>query len=151
VATTGKWEIFPNAINSVPCGALLEIDLRDTCLETRDRALMLMRGAAQEVAARRGVKIEWDEINSDPPADGDSRTIAIAEDVALKLDLATMRMVSRAYHDSLFMARVCPTTMIFIPCKNGYSHRPEEYSDPAHIAAGTRVLAGTLARLSHEP
>jgi acetylornithine deacetylase/succinyl-diaminopimelate desuccinylase-like protein len=49
------------------------------------------------------------------------------------------------------MARVCPTTMIFIPCKNGYSHRPEEYSDPAHIAAGTRVLAGTLARLSHEP
>lgn len=151
VATTGKWEIFPNAINSVPCGALLEIDLRDTCLETRDRALMLMREAAQEIAARRGVKIAWDEINADPPADGDPRTITIAEDVALKLDLATMRMVSRAYHDSLFMARVCPTTMIFIPCKNGYSHRPEEYSDPAHIAAGTRVLAGTLARLSHEP
>jgi N-carbamoyl-L-amino-acid hydrolase len=151
VATTGKWEIFPNAINSVPCGALLEIDLRDTCLETRDRALMLMREAAQEIAARRGMEIVWDEINSDPPADGDQRTIAIAEDVALKLDLATMRMVSRAYHDSLFMARVCPTTMIFIPCKNGYSHRPEEYSDPAHIAAGTRVLAGTLARLSHEP
>ncbi len=151
VATTGRWEIFPNAINSVPCEALLEIDLRDTCLETRDRALMLMREASDEIAARRGMEIVWDEINADPPADGDQRTIAIAEDVALKLDLATMRMVSRAYHDSLFMARVCPTTMIFIPCKNGYSHRPEEYSDPAHIAAGTRVLAGTLARLSHEP
>lgn len=75
----------------------------------------------------------------------------IAEHVAMKLDLATTRMVSRAYHDSLFMARVCPTTMIFIPCRNGYSHRPEEYSGPAHIAAGARVLAGTLARLSHEP
>jgi acetylornithine deacetylase/succinyl-diaminopimelate desuccinylase-like protein len=49
------------------------------------------------------------------------------------------------------MARVCPTTMIFIPCRKGYSHRPEEFSDPAHIAAGARVLAGTLARLSHEP
>ena len=151
VATTGKWEIFPNAINSVPCEALLEIDLRDTCLETRGRALMLMREASEEIVRRRGVLITWDEINSDPPADGDPRTIAIAEDVALKLDLASKRMVSRAYHDSLFMARVCPTTMIFIPCKNGYSHRPEEHSDPAHIAAGTRVLAGTLARLSHEP
>ena len=151
VATTGKWEIFPNAINSVPCEALLEIDLRDTCLETRERALTVMRSAADEIAARRGVKIVWDEINADPPAEGDAKTMAMAEDVARKLDLATMRMVSRAYHDSLFMARVCPTTMIFIPCRNGYSHRPEEYSDPAHIAAGTRVLAGTLARLSHEP
>jgi hypothetical protein len=90
-------------------------------------------------------------INADPPADGDPRTMEIVEDVSLKLDFATMRMVSRAYHDSLFMARLCSTTMIFIPCRNGYSHRPEEYSDPAHIAAGARVLAGTLARLSHEP
>ena len=151
VATTGKWEIFPNAINSVPCEAMLEIDLRDTCLETRQRALELMRSASEEIASRRGVKIAWEEINADPPADGDPKTMAIAEDVALKLDLATMRMVSRAYHDSLFMARICPTTMIFIPCRNGYSHRPEEYSDPAHIAAGARVLAGTLARLSHDP
>ena len=151
VATTGKWEIFPNAINSVPCEAMLEIDLRDTCLETRDRALMLMRSASDEIAARRGVRIVWEEINADPPADGDAKTMEIVEDVARKLDLATTRMVSRAYHDSLFMARVCPTTMIFIPCRNGYSHRPEEYSDPAHIAAGARVLAGTLARLSHEP
>ncbi|MGA1129564.1 MAG: M20 family metallo-hydrolase, partial [Chthoniobacterales bacterium] len=151
VATTGKWEIFPNAINSVPCEAMLEIDLRDTCLETRQRALELMRSASEEIASRRGVKITWEEINADPPADGDPKTLAIAEDVALKLDLATMRMVSRAYHDSLFMARICPTTMIFIPCRNGYSHRPEEYSDPAHIAAGARVLAGTLARLSHDP
>jgi len=151
VATTGKWEIFPNAINSVPFEAWLEIDLRDTTMETRDRALMLMREASHEIAARRGVTIEWKEINADPPADGDPRTMKIVEDVALRLDLATRRMVSRAYHDSLFMARVCPTTMIFIPCRKGYSHRPEEFSDPAHIAAGARVLAGTLARLSHEP
>lgn len=151
VATAGKWTIFPNAINSVPCGAVLELDVRDTCLETREWAVQLTRGAAVGIAERRGVRIEWEEINADPPADGDERTITIAEDVALGLDLATRRMVSRAYHDSLFMARVCPTTMIFIPCRNGYSHRPEEYSDPAHIAQGVRVLAGTLARLSHEP
>ena len=151
VATTGKWNVFPNAINSVPCQVDLEIDLRDTCLETRERALLLMREASEEIAARREVIISWDEINADPPADGDTQTIEMAEEVARKLDLATKRMVSRAYHDSLFMARVCPTTMIFIPSRHGYSHRPEEYSDPAHIAQGARVLAGLLARLSILP
>jgi acetylornithine deacetylase/succinyl-diaminopimelate desuccinylase-like protein len=46
------------------------------------------------------------------------------------------------------MARVCPTTMIFIPCRNGWSHRPEEFADPEHITTGTEVLAHTLARLA---
>ena len=57
-------------------------------------------------------------------------------------------MISRAYHDSLFMAQICPTAMIFIPCRNGYSHRPDEYASPDAIAAGVQVLAGTLARLA---
>jgi N-carbamoyl-L-amino-acid hydrolase len=59
-------------------------------------------------------------------------------------------MISRAYHDSLFMAQVCPTTMIFVPCRDGVSHRPDEYASPAHVAAGTRVLAQVLARLSSQ-
>ena len=57
-------------------------------------------------------------------------------------------MVSRAYHDSLFMARICPTTMIFIPCRNGWSHRPEEFAEAGHIATGAEVLARTLAALA---
>jgi len=59
-----------------------------------------------------------------------------------------MRMVSRAYHDSLFMAQICPTTMIFIPCRRGVSHRPDEYSAPEQIQRGAQVLAATLAQLS---
>jgi len=58
-----------------------------------------------------------------------------------------MRMVSRAYHDSLFMARLAPVTMIFIPCFKGYSHRPDEYSSPAAIRKGVEVLAGALRSL----
>jgi N-carbamoyl-L-amino-acid hydrolase len=57
-------------------------------------------------------------------------------------------MVSRAYHDSLFMARICPTAMIFIPCRGGVSHRPDEYAAPEHIAHGIAVLARSLAALS---
>jgi N-carbamoyl-L-amino-acid hydrolase len=57
-------------------------------------------------------------------------------------------MISRAYHDSLFMALLCPMTMIFIPCRDGVSHRPDEYSSPEQISKGVRVLAGTLAALA---
>jgi acetylornithine deacetylase/succinyl-diaminopimelate desuccinylase-like protein len=65
-----------------------------------------------------------------------------------ELGLANMRLISRAYHDALFMARIVPTGMIFIPCKGGISHRPEESSAPEEIARGIEVLALTLARLS---
>jgi ureidoglycolate amidohydrolase len=57
-------------------------------------------------------------------------------------------MVSRAYHDSLFMSRIAPAAMLFIPCRNGYSHRPDEYASPEDIACGTLVLAEALATLS---
>ncbi len=58
------------------------------------------------------------------------------------------KMVSRAYHDSLFMARIAPVGMVFIPCRGGVSHRPDEYSAPQEIETGAKVLASTLARLS---
>jgi N-carbamoyl-L-amino-acid hydrolase len=57
-------------------------------------------------------------------------------------------MISRAYHDSLFMSRIAPTAMIFIPCRGGVSPRPDEYASPDQIAAGVAVLADTLAALS---
>lgn len=148
VGTTGVFRIEPGAVNSVPYRAYLEIDLRDTRLDTREKALGEIRRAAGEICARRAVQLEFSEINADPPAPGDARTIAIAEEVCAELGLKYLRMVSRAYHDSLFMARVSPTTMIFIPCRNGWSHRPEEYSSPEAIAAGVEVLARTLARLA---
>jgi N-carbamoyl-L-amino-acid hydrolase len=57
-------------------------------------------------------------------------------------------MVSRAYHDSLFMSRIAPVAMLFIPCRGGVSHRPDEYASPEAIAHGTTVLAHTLASLT---
>jgi ureidoglycolate amidohydrolase len=148
VGTVGVFKIEPGAVNSVPYKAYLEIDLRDSRLDTRSKALAEIRDAAASACTRRGVRMEFDEINADPPAAGDRETVAIAEKVCAELGLKSLRMVSRAYHDSLFMARVSPTTMIFIPCHNGWSHRPEEYSSPGHIASGVDVLAHTMAKLS---
>jgi N-carbamoyl-L-amino-acid hydrolase len=148
VATVGVFRIEPGAVNSVPFKAYLEIDLRDARLDTRAKAFSEIRGAAEQACLQRGIRMEFEEINADPPAAGDQKTVAIAEKVCAELGLRSLRMVSRAYHDSLFMARVSPTTMIFIPCRNGWSHRPEEFATLEHIASGAEVLAHTMARLA---
>lgn len=64
------------------------------------------------------------------------------------LHLRSMEMISRAYHDSLFMARITPTSMIFIPCADGISHRPDEFASEEAIGNGVRLLALTLANIS---
>ena len=147
VGTTGVFRIEPGAVNSVPCRAWLEIDLRDTLVETRDAALQRIEAAVQEICTRRQIEFTMERLNLDPPANCDAKLIETAVRAAGKLNFSVKKMISRAYHDSLFMAQVCPTTMIFIPCFKGYSHRPDEFSSPPQIEKGVRVLAEVLAEL----
>ncbi len=148
VATTGVCNVFPGAVNSVPSRAILEIDVRDTDLARRDAMLSTIRAACDASAAERQVRIEIELINADAPAQASS---IITDAVAVScrsLGLSSTPMVSRAYHDSLFMSRIAPMGMIFIPCRNGYSHRPDEYASPENISRGVHVLAHTLAQLA---
>ena len=148
VGTTGVVEISPGAINSIPCGVRMLIDFRDTDLPARDQALEWLQAQADEITSRRGIAMEWEWIQRDPPAVCDPSLVGTIEAVAKNFGLASRRMISRAYHDSLFMARITPTSMIFIPCYLGYSHRPDEFSSPEAIAKGTAVLAESLRLLS---
>jgi N-carbamoyl-L-amino-acid hydrolase len=148
VATTGVFRIEPGAVNSIPHRATLEIDLRDTNLSTRNVALQRIRSAAEAICLRRGVTLDFNEINADDPATCDAAMVAMGEAACQRLGLSVRRMVSRAYHDSLFMARICPTTMIFIPCRNGWSHRPDEFASSEAIAGGVAVLTEMLAELA---
>jgi N-carbamoyl-L-amino-acid hydrolase len=145
VGTTGIFRIEPGAVNSVPCRANLEIDLRDTQAATRDSALKQIEGAARAICRRRGVRLEMERVNVDPPAVGDAALVKTLSEICRAQHISCKKMTSRAYHDSLFMAQICPTTMIFIPCRKGYSHRPDEYSSPGQIAKGVYVLAQMLA------
>jgi N-carbamoyl-L-amino-acid hydrolase len=148
VGTTGVFRIEPGAVNSVPCRAWLEIDLRDTLIRTRDAALRQIEAAIKNICERRNIEFTMERLNVDRPAICDARLVETAMDICEGLKLPARRMISRAYHDSLFMAQVCPTTMIFIPCFKGYSHRPDEYSSPEQIKNGVAVLAQTLAKLA---
>jgi ureidoglycolate amidohydrolase len=144
VGTTGVFRIEPGAINSVPCGALLEIDLRDTGVERRDAALAKIETAAAEICGRRGIQLQLERLNVDAPAICDPRLVQLAARICEDLKISSTKLISRAYHDTLFMARICPSAMIFIPCRGGASHRPDEYSAPEQIEQGVRVLAEML-------
>jgi N-carbamoyl-L-amino-acid hydrolase len=148
VATTGVFRIEPGAVNSVPCRAWLEIDLRDTQLATRDAALKQIENAVLAICHLREIEFQTERLNVDAPALCDPRLVNTVVQVCGELGLPARNMISRAYHDTLFMAQICPATMIFIPCRGGVSHRPDEYSSPEHIASGVTVLAATLARLA---
>jgi ureidoglycolate amidohydrolase len=148
VGTVGVCQIHPGAINGIPSRVALGIDVRDVAQEPRDRAVTQVRESVAAVAGRRGVRAEVETLNADPPAAMGLPVIAAVESACRQLGYASRRMVSRAYHDSLFMAQVCPTGMIFIPCRDGVSHRPDEYASPEAIARGVEVLAHTLASLS---
>jgi N-carbamoyl-L-amino-acid hydrolase len=148
VATVGVCEVFPGAVNSIPSRVRLETDIRDTDGARRDRVLDALHTACADVSARRGVSITTDLVNADPPAVCDPAILAAMNESAEDAGKKSKRMVSRAYHDSLFMARIAPIAMLFIPCRGGVSHRPDEYASPEWIAGGVDVLARTLARLS---
>jgi N-carbamoyl-L-amino-acid hydrolase len=148
VGTTGIFRIEPGAVNSVPCRAWLEVDLRDTLVKTRDAALHQIEAAVEEICTRRKIEFTMERLNLDPLAICDVKLVETAVGAARKLNFSVKKMISRAYHDSLFMAQVCPTTMIFIPCLKGYSHRPDEFSSPQQIEKGVRVLAEVLAELA---
>jgi ureidoglycolate amidohydrolase len=148
VATTGVCRIHPGAINSIPVRVTLEVDVRDTDLDSRDRVVDRVRQAICQIAGRRGIGAAVELLNADPPTEAGPRVLNAIQAVCRRLQLAYKPMVSRAYHDSLFMARLCPIGMIFIPCKDGVSHRPDEYSSPEAIGRGVEVLALTLAELA---
>jgi ureidoglycolate amidohydrolase len=148
VATVGTCSVYPGAVNSVPSQVTLELDLRDTDPVRRGRVMEAIRGGIAAIAKRRGVAINEHLVNEDLPATCGTEIVETIAGVCEAEGLESRRMVSRAYHDTLFMASICPVSMIFLPCRNGVSHRPDEFATKEDIACGTRVLASVLAQLA---
>lgn len=148
VATVGILDVYPRAVNSIPSKIFMTVDVRDTDLARRDSMVEAIKQETENISAGRKIAALVEVLNADPPASCAHDIIQATELATHELGLRSLPMVSRAYHDALFMARICPTGMIFIPCKDGISHRPDEYSKPEDIACGVKVLALVLAKLS---
>jgi len=150
VATVGMVAVHPGAVNSVPSRVLVTLDIRDTEVARRDHIMAQLHARIKEIESNRRLKITEETTNADVPAVSDPHIVSTLEAICRAENISYKKMVSRAYHDSSFMARVAPVAMLFIPCRNGVSHRPDEYSSPEAIARGTQVLALALTSLSSE-
>jgi N-carbamoyl-L-amino-acid hydrolase len=148
VGTVGVCEVFPGAVNSIPSRVVITSDIRDIDRARRDSVLAKFLNTCAEVAARRGVTITPELLNADPPTTCDPAILAALEASAIEAGKSYKEMVARAYHDSSFVSCFAPTAMLFIPCRGGVSHRPDEYASPEWIGSGVHVLARTLARLA---
>src|SRR5581483_2480712 len=108
VATVGVCEVFPGAVNSIPSRVRLEIDVRDIDLARRDAVLQKIADAASEVSTRRRVAVRSEILNADAPAHCAPRVVETLVQACETHGFRYDRMISRAYHDSLFMSRIAP-------------------------------------------
>ena len=144
--TVGRIVVEPNTSNSVADKVRFTIDFRHP-----DRAVLLARGDAITgvvQAAVRDAGVAVHESFHALPVEFAPSVVDAVEAAAQAEGLEHMRMPSGAFHDAQFVVPVCPTGMIFVPCRKGISHNPAEYSEPGQLAAGTRVLARTLVQLA---
>ena len=135
-------------MNSIPSRVNLGLDVRDTDLLRRDALVRGIREAVNSIARKRGLSAEIEVVNADDPAQCDPEILEVLRKSCENAGVTYIEMVSRAYHDSLFMSRIAPTAMLFIPCRGGISHRPDEFASLPDITNGVRVLAQALAKLA---
>ena len=148
VGTVGVCEIFPGAVNGIPSRVKLEIDVRDIDAARRDTVLSSIDEVCRQVIERREVRLKKEVLNADPPAVSSPRITKAHNQSCGRCGILPVYLPSRAYHDSLFMSRIAEIGMVFVRCRAGVSHRPDEYSSAEDIALGTKVLAYSLAELS---
>jgi len=150
VATVGTCAVHPGAVNSVPSRVTLQLDIRDTDAARRESVMQAIRQDVASIETARQVSIDETLVNADAPAACDSRLLARLAELSATQEIAPRQMVSRAYHDTLFMADIAPVAMIFVPCRGGVSHRPDEFASIEDIARGVLLLAQCLTRVASE-
>jgi N-carbamoyl-L-amino-acid hydrolase len=144
--TVGCIDVEPNSPNTIPARARFSIDFRHP-----EEAVLEARYARIEAAVRAAAApcdADLEHESSMSPGVFPAPVVAAIEAAARDLGLPAMRLPSGAFHDALFIARACPAGMLFIPCKAGLSHHPDEYATPQDCEAGARVLAATAMQLA---
>lgn len=138
--TIGNAQCQPGARNTVPETVTIAVDIRHPEKSVLESMLSELQAIAAEEAAHAQVDVRVEQIWHMPPTPFAPELVDLVERTTQSLGFSHRRIVSGAGHDSLYLARVAPTTMIFVPCAEGLSHNEAEDAEPAHLAAGADVL-----------
>jgi beta-ureidopropionase / N-carbamoyl-L-amino-acid hydrolase len=145
-ATVGSLEVFPNSRNVIPGSVRMSIDLRaadDALLLDMDTALRL---ACERVSLARGLTIDVQQVVYFPPQPFAPKLVDGIRSTAAELGCSAMDVISGAGHDAVYLARLAPTAMVFVPCAGGISHNEIEDARPEHLEAGCNVLLLAMLR-----
>jgi N-carbamoyl-L-amino-acid hydrolase len=147
--TVGLFEVTPNAPSVVPAEVRFSIDLRHPDNAVVDALDARIRALVAELAAPCSAELR--QIQHSPSLTFDAGVRRAITEAAAALGIGHRDILSAAGHDARQLHYVCPTGMIFVPCRDGVSHNPAEWAEPADLTAGTRVLADTVWRLAEAP
>jgi beta-ureidopropionase / N-carbamoyl-L-amino-acid hydrolase len=133
-------EFHPNLVNVVPASVTFTVDLRNTDESILQVAEQRFHDELARLAEVEGVTSTTRRLARFEPVEFDAGMVDLVESVATSLGCSTRRMPSGAGHDAQMLARVCPTSMIFVPSANGLSHNLAEHTDRADLERGANVL-----------
>ena len=139
-ATCGMIQSYPNSRNVIPGQVFLTVDLRHPDNEKLSSMHRALEKGVAEVAARSGLSYDMKEVFYFPPQPFEASCVEAVREAAKRLGHSTREITSGAGHDAVYMARVCPTAMIFTPCIDGISHNEAENMTPEWATAGANVL-----------
>jgi allantoate deiminase len=144
LATVGQCDIENSASNVIPGRVAFTLDVRDVKDAKRQAACAKLRKFAGVVAERRGLKLSWGIVQETSMAGMDTKLTALLRKAAGRAPL----LPSGAGHDAAVMSKVCPAAMLFVRCKGGISHHPDESVTQRDVAVALDVLTRTVLGLA---
>ncbi|CEJ12026.1 N-carbamoyl-L-amino acid hydrolase [bacterium YEK0313] len=155
VGTIGHMTVSPNAANAVPGEAVLSLEVRSADEEAVVRFGADLVEAVRERMDELGLSVSRELVSHVAPTACAGLVQQAIADASRRTGHSSQPIASGAGHDGVFVAATGPVGMIFIPCRDGRSHAPEEWAEPGQVEAGARVLAATVSlideRLSASP
>jgi allantoate deiminase len=148
VGTVGEFELKPGLINAVPGEARFSLDIRGVDEEAFRGVAHDIAAFAERVAGERGMTTEYRQRQTLSPAPLDERVAGALETAAGATGEPYMVMHSGAAHDTMSIADRVPSAMVFVPCKDGISHSPEEDANPTDAALGAEIILNAIKSLS---
>jgi hydantoinase/carbamoylase family amidase len=151
VGTVGRLQVGSGtgSLTTVPGRVTLGVDVRDTDPERQRELADASLEAARRIAARRRLGLSAELLSDQSPVVLHSTVQDVLAEAARALGIPFATMASGASHDAAHVARIAPTGMLFVPCRGGVSHAPDEWADPADIARGASVLVEALQEFQH--
>jgi N-carbamoyl-L-amino-acid hydrolase len=145
VATVGRLDVVPNSRNTIPGEVTFDVDMRSHEDETLTAMIASLEAAVEDAGNELGLGTECRFVGRKDATRFDPERVGMVQQAADGLGLSSMEIVSGAGHDAIFLSRIAPTAMIFIPCEGGLSHNEAENITPRQAADGTSVLLNAMA------